>query len=429
LPPPRVFLIYQAFDGFAYMLMGTIVSVYLIVEANLQPFRLVILGTILEATVLIFEVPTGVLADTVSRKLSVVIGALVTGLGFIVLGLAPSFATAVFSQLMWGIGYTFISGADIAWITDEVGEERARPLYLRGSQVWLGASLAGIVAAASLATVSLGLPIFLSGVTSLAMAVFLGLFMREENFHPAPSGERKRPRLRDTVKSALSLRRRHPVLLLILSVAVFQGMSTEAFDRLAHFHFLRGIGLPSLGGLDTVLWFGILEGGGLLLGIIAVEIVRRKVDIDSHVSAAKALAVIDVLLIVAMVAFGATDHFWVGLGLFWVIALLREANDPVFTAWINQGLDPSTRATVNSMWGQADAFGQVLGGPVIGFIAQARAVGTAIIVAGVCRAPALGLFARAIRRGTVGTQSPDEMTKVEVQPGHIDIAGVDQPKD
>jgi DHA3 family tetracycline resistance protein-like MFS transporter len=269
----------------------------------------------------------------------------------------------------------------------------------------------------------------LSGITSLAMAAFLAGAMREEKFHPVPRSERKRPRLRDAFRSALNLRRKHPVLLLILSVAVFQGMSTESFDRLAPFHFLRGMGLPALGDLDPVIWFGILEGGGLLLGIIAVEFIRRRVDIDSHVGAARTLAVIDILLIVAMVAFGAADHFWVGLILFWVIALLREASDPVFTSWINQGLDPATRATVNSLWGQADAFGQVLGGPVMGLIAQARAVGTAIIVAGLCRTPALGLYVRAIRRGTVGTQPPEAMTKIEIEPGHIDVPGLDHPKD
>lgn len=428
MPQQRVYLLFQAFDGFVDYLMATLFSVYLIVEADLEPFQLVILGTVLEATVLLFEVPTGVLADTISRKMSMITGVLLVGIGFIILAASPTFPAAVASQALWGLGYTFVSGADIAWITDEIGEEAARPLYLRASQVWLGAALAGIVTGALLATISLGLPILISGLGYLGIGAFLWVFQHEHNFRRPEPGAHKRPRLRDTFKSALNLRHRHPILLLILSVAVFQGMSTEAFDRLAHFQFIRHIGLPSLGGLDRVLWFGILQGGGLLLGIIAVEFIRRRVDISSHVAAAKVLAVIDIFLIAAIVAFGATGHFWVGLTLFWLIALLREANDPVFTAWINQGLDPSTRATVNSMWGQADALGEVLGGPVMGVIAQVRSAGTAIVVAGLARSPALGLFARAIRRGSVGDLPPEQMEAVSIEPHKIDVPGVDEPK-
>lgn len=429
MKPQRVYLLFQVFDGFVEMLMGTIFSVYLIVEAGLEPFQLVILGTILESTVLLCEIPTGVLADTVSRKLSMVIGVMVSGIGFTILGLSPTFEAAVVSQVMWGLGYTFVSGADVAWITDEIGEDAARPLYLRSSQVWLGAAVAGIATATFLAATSdLGRPLLVAGLLYFGIAAFLVVFQKEHKFKRPARGESDRPRMRDTFKAALRLRRRHPILLLILAVAVFQAMSTEAFDRLAAFHFIRHIGLPVLGGLDRVVWFGILEGGGLLFGIAAVEFIRRRVDISSHVKAAKALAVIDVFLIAAIVAFGATGHFWVGLALFWLVALLREASEPVFTAWINQGLDPATRATVNSMWGQADAFGEVLGGPVMGVIAQVRTAGTAIIVAGFFRTPALRLFARAIKRGSVGTLAPEEMEPVRVEPGRVEVPGIDEPK-
>jgi DHA3 family tetracycline resistance protein-like MFS transporter len=81
----------------------------------------------------------------------------------------------------------------------------------------------------------------------------------------------------------------------------------------------------------------------------------------------------------------------------WLIDPLRDVKGPLYTAWVNQRLEPRVRATVNSMAGQADALGQILGGPVLGLIAQGASVGTAILIAALLLAPGLALFARTLR--------------------------------
>jgi uncharacterized membrane protein len=97
----------------------------------------------------------------------------------------------------------------------------------------------------------------------------------------------------------------------------------------------------------------------------------------------------------------------------WISFGLRSVRDPIFDAWVNQGLDPATRATINSMGSQADAIGQAAGGPALGFIGNAS-VPAALVVSGVLRLPALLLYARAIRRGSVGTVAPaDEAIEIE----------------
>ena len=55
-------------------------------------------------------------------------------MGFVIEGLFPVFGAVALAQVVWGIGYTFTSGATQAWIADELGEERAGDAYLRGSQ-------------------------------------------------------------------------------------------------------------------------------------------------------------------------------------------------------------------------------------------------------------------------------------------------------
>src|SRR6478609_6976383 len=93
---------------------------------------MVLVGTVLEATTFLFEVPTGVVADLVSRRLSVIIGFLLTGLAFVVEGGIATFAAALLGNVVWGIGYTFVSGALQAWITDEVGPEHVAPASRAG---------------------------------------------------------------------------------------------------------------------------------------------------------------------------------------------------------------------------------------------------------------------------------------------------------
>ena len=175
------------------------------------------------------------------------------------------------------------------------------------------------------------------------------------------------------------------MLLLILATAALHGMSTEGFDRLSDLHLLDDVGLPTLGGLALPVWFGILDGGALLLGIAALVVVRRRVHLQGHAAVAKVLAVIDVVLAVVVVGFALAASFWWALVAFWIVGTLRSVREPVFTAWINQGLDPKTRATINSVGGQFDAIGQTAGGPGIGLIARSVSVPAALVVSGLLR--------------------------------------------
>jgi MFS transporter, DHA3 family, tetracycline resistance protein len=111
-------------DGFFFHLDSTVYSVFLILQVGLDPLQLVLMGTILEVSYLLFEIPTGIMADSISRKWSIVIGYLGTGAAFVLLGVSDSFAVAAASQVLYGVSATFVSGADVAWLTDEVGRRR-----------------------------------------------------------------------------------------------------------------------------------------------------------------------------------------------------------------------------------------------------------------------------------------------------------------
>jgi len=411
LPADTVYLWMEGVSGFLFTLMGTVFSVYFIVEGQLDPFRLLILGTVIEATVLVFEVPTGVVADTVSRRRSIIIGFLITGVGHVVTGAVPSFPWFVAGQALWGIGYTFTSGAQEAWIADEVGEETAARLYVRAAQRWQLGALLGIPAAVALGALYLGLPFVASGIGFFALAGFLTWKMPEEHFRRAPEGERRS--MRTTFVHGIRAVRTSHILLLVFAVALLHGMATEGFDRLSSLHLLEGTEFPEVDQLGLVAWFGVIEAVGLVLALVAAEVLKRRADLADRAEATKVLALIDVLLVVCVVAFALMTSFWGALAAFWVVALLREVREPVFTAWLNRGLDASSRATVNSMAGQVDAVGQIAGGPIIGWAAVGWSVPAAIALAGILRAPALALYGRALRR-KLGPPVPVEMGTPEI---------------
>jgi len=118
LPPATVYLIYSTATSLFFAIIFTVNLVYQVTVVALNPLQLVLVGTLLEASVFLFEVPTGVVADVFSRRLSIIIGVFLIGLGFIVEGSFPYFWTVLLCQVVWGIGYTFTSGATAAWIAD-----------------------------------------------------------------------------------------------------------------------------------------------------------------------------------------------------------------------------------------------------------------------------------------------------------------------
>src|SRR5262245_58745011 len=121
----RVYLFIEFTASAFFSMMFVTTSLYEATVAGLTPLQLILVGTGLELSAFLFEVPTGVVADSYSRRVSIIIGYLLMGIGFLVEGFFPFFVPILLAQVIWGLGYTFTSGASQAWITDEVGEEAA----------------------------------------------------------------------------------------------------------------------------------------------------------------------------------------------------------------------------------------------------------------------------------------------------------------
>lgn len=398
LGPYTVYLGIKGSFALFFMMYATVASVYRIEDVGLDPLRLVLLGTALEVAVLVFEVPTGVLADIYGRRRSVVTGFLLMGFGFALEGAIPLFWPVLASQMIWGVGYTFISGALEAWIADEEPERNLGRVYLRGEQADYLGSLLGVILSVVFATFALNLPLLIGGGLTIALGMALFVVMPERRFNPSPrEGRSPFGQVATTARSGVRLVRARPVLLILLVVAVFSGMSEEGFDRLYAKHFLDGLGLPTLGALDPVVWFGVIGAGTLLLSYLAAEVLGRRMNVGDPAVAARLLLVLNVLTIAGMLAFALAGSFAFALAAFWFASLTRTLAEPLYLTWLNEGLEPGVRATVISMGSQAGAFGEASAGPVVGAVGNLAGVRTALTLAAVILSPTLLLYARAIR--------------------------------
>src|ERR671910_734500 len=88
---PRAFQLYLLLRFFLAVPAWVVVALYLVQTAKLDPLQLVLMGTVMEAAVFLFEVPTGVLADLVSRRLSLGIGWLLQGGAWALVGATTDF--------------------------------------------------------------------------------------------------------------------------------------------------------------------------------------------------------------------------------------------------------------------------------------------------------------------------------------------------
>jgi DHA3 family tetracycline resistance protein-like MFS transporter len=221
--------------------------------------------------------------------------------------------------------------------------------------------------------------------------------MPELHFQPAPREERSTfAQMWYTLRGGVGEVRGQPVLATILAIGAFFGMASEGIDRLNTPHFLA-LGLPQMPipFLEPVAWFPLMGFVGSILAIVATQLIARRVNTADHRLNSRVLTGLTAGQIAAVIAFGLAGSFWWALAAWWCLGVFRRLLDPLYDAWLNQGIDPRYRATVLSMRGQVDAFGQIAGGPLIGVIGTVVSLRAALVAAGVILLPALPLFARA----------------------------------
>jgi MFS family permease len=349
-----------------------VTSVYLVVDAGLSASELVLVGVAQSLVAILFEVPAGVVADTISRKWSLVASHLLMGTAMIATGLVTGFGPVVATQMLWGLSWALASGADVAWVTDELDEPaRVAGVLLRSGRAELAGAAVGMVGVGALAWLTQrATAMVLAGVAMLPLGLYVAVGFRERRFVPA-AARRWSASWSTLVRGSALARASRPILVMFAAAFLVNGV-TGAFGRLYPLR-LVDIGLPA----DPVAWVTALGVLSLLSGTVAFRLIQPRVDDVGGAGrgylAACAVAALGVVgLAAAPEELAASAAVLLAAG---ALPLTRTLG----TIWVNRQTIGEVRATVHSFLAQASALGQVACGLAVAAVARLADVPRALV--------------------------------------------------
>ncbi len=376
----RTYLVLMAGNTLATSLIWGINTLFLL-DAGLSNLEAFAANAFFTLGMVLFEIPTGVVADARGRRASFLLGTVVLAASTFWYYLlwatsGPFWLWAVVSVLI-GLGYTFFSGATEAWLVDALawaGYTGALERVFGRAQVVSGvAMLVGAVGGGALAqATSLGVP-FLARVGALAlMALVAAAWMHDRGFTPdrgASPGQAARSILRASLRHGLG---NPPVRWLMLAAPFVSGVGIYAFYAMQPFllDLYGDQGAYTVAGLAAAILAASQTVGGLLAPTLRRLVARRTSAIVLGTLASAA----------ALAALGRTSAFAVALGLLVVWGLVEAAVQPVRRAYLNDLIPGAQRATVLSF----DSLMANLGGigiqPALGRVADLRGYGASYVV-------------------------------------------------
>ena len=350
----------------------------------------------------LFEVPTGVVADVKGRRASYLLGAITLVVSTLLYLLmwqikAPFWGWAVSSAVI-GLGFTFFSGAVEAWLVDALAftkfDGQLESVFAKGQSVAGAAMLIGSVAGGFIAqATNLGVPYIvrtvLLGFTLLAAFVL----MRDLGFTPT-KGKGPIEEVKSVLKSSIDAGwRKPPVRWVMLAAPFTMGVGIFAFYAMQPY-LLELYGDPnaySIAGLAAAIVAGAQIIGGLIVPLVRKLFARR-----TH-----ALILAAVIGTATLALIGRTSTFWVAIVLLVIWALTFSAATPIRQAYLN-GLIPSEqRATVLSFDALMGSAGGVVAQPVLGRVADLGSYSASYVVSAAIQVLALPFLVLARREHAV----------------------------
>jgi MFS family permease len=343
------------------------INTIFLLDAGLSNLEAFAANAFFTAGMVLFEVPTGIVADTIGRRTSYLLGTVTLTLStFLYVALwqieAPFWQWAVASMLL-GLGFTFFSGAVEAWLVDALtavgftGEMET--VFGRGQIVTGIAMLTGSVAGGFVAQqTSLGVPFVLRGVILIVMFALAFRLMHDIGFTPEKGG-RPLAEMRKIASDSIEYGWRVPaVKWLMVEVLFTGGVGIYAFYALQPY-LLELYGDPQayqIAGLVAAIVAGAQIAGGIAAPRIR-RLFRRR---TSALIATAGLSVLTLGLI------GLIESFWAVIGLIVIWGLLFAATLPIRQTYLN-GLIPSRqRATILSFDSMMSSTGGVWTQPILG---------------------------------------------------------------
>jgi MFS family permease len=377
----RVYLTLTLFQTLAASLIFGINTLFLL-DAGLSNTGAFVANAAFTAGMVIFEIPTGVVADAVGRRASFLLGTITLGVTtalYLALWAAesPLWLWIVVSALI-GLGFTFFSGATEAWLVDALettgGSDDLEEIFSRGSVVGGVAMLVGSVGGGAIAQFGLGIPYVLRSVLLLVTFTIAWRSMHDIGFQPVRDrGFREEVKI--ITKASLDHGLRNPPVRAMMLAAPFSfGVSIFAFYAFQP-HLLDLYGDPNatwIAGTAAAVFAAARIVGGLV-AVRATRFLGRR---------SNALLVSALIQATALAVVGVTTSFWVALVALIVTSTVMTAVMPIRQTLINSLIPSEQRATVLSFYGLMGSTGGVVIQPALGRVADVWSYGTAYVLGG-----------------------------------------------
>jgi MFS family permease len=348
------------------------INTIFLLDAGLSNLEAFAANAFFTAGMVVFEVPTGIVADTIGRRTSYLLGTLTLTASTLLYVLlwqidAPFWEWAVVSMLL-GLGFTFFSGAVEAWLVDALTATgftgQLESVFGRGQVVTGIAMLTGSVAGGFIAQqTNLGVPFVLRGVVLVIMFVVAFRLMHDVGFTPDKGG-RPVAEMRKIAAASIEYGWRVPAVKWLMVQVLFSGgVGIYAFYALQPY-LLELYGDPEAYQVAGLV--AAIIAGAQILGGLAAPRIRRLFHRRTS-----ALISITALSTLALALIGLIESFWVVIGLIVVWGLMFAASMPIRQTYLN-GLIPSRqRATILSFDSLMGSSGGVWAQPLLGRAADA----------------------------------------------------------
>jgi MFS family permease len=396
----RTYYVLSAGNTLAASLIWGINTIFLL-DAGLNNFEAFAANAFFTAGMVLFEIPTGVVADRWGRRASFLCGTLTlaatTGLYVLLWQLQSAFVWWAIVSVLLGLGFTFFSGATEAWLVDALTatsfDGQLEGVFSR-AQVIMGAmTLSGSVAGGFLAQLTnLGVPYLVRTAILIGMFALALIMMHDLGFTPARGG-RPVAEVKKIVHSSVEHGLKVPAVRAIMLAGMFTGGIEIYVYYALQPHLLNLWGNQTaygVAGLAAAVIAGAQMVGGLLTPRIRRAFRRRT----------SALLVLAALGVAMLALIGLADNFWVVLVLITLWELMSYAGLPIREAYLNGMIPSQQRATILSFDSLINSAGGIVAQPVLGKSADIWGYRVSFLLSAAGSVLALPFIARARQLNT-----------------------------